>query len=159
MRTHPARSSSLFLLLVSGGLFAGAFGFQYIGGLPPCEMCYWQRYAHLVVLVIGLAAFGLSSRPLAWLQIVAMLGSAGLGLFHAGVEQRWWEGVTACASTATQAGMTTEEMLSALIAAPLVRCDQIPWAFLSLSMAAWNALISALAALVAIWLLKRRATR
>lgn len=140
---------------MSGALLLGAFGFQYLGGLPPCEMCYWQRYAHAVVVTLALVAAALSSRSVAWIALAAMVVAAGLGLFHAGVEQGWWAGPTGC-SSAMRPGMTQADILSSILASPLVRCDQIAWQFLGLSMAAWNAVISAGTAIVAAYVLRRR---
>lgn len=153
---NPARRAALLLILVSGGLLAGALWFQYGVGLPPCEMCYWQRYAHVGVLAVAGLALAMPGRAsLAWLAVLTMLVAAGLGLFHAGVEQGWWQGVTACAST-MQPGMTQGDILATIMNSPLVRCDRIPWQFLGLSMAAWNALVSVLAALAATLVLRRR---
>jgi disulfide bond formation protein DsbB len=33
-------------------------------------------------------------------------------------------------------------MLKQITAAPLVRCDQVQWSFLGISMAGWNAILS-----------------
>ena len=150
-----ARAAPLLLFAVSGALLLGALGFQYLGGLPPCEMCFWQRYAHLAVILLALPAALTGNRLLGVLAIVAMLAAAGLGLFHAGVELKWWPGITACTAPPS-AGLTPGELLDSLMAAPLVRCDQIPWSLFGLSMAGWNALISGLAALAAALLLIRR---
>lgn len=140
------RPAPWLLFATSGALLIGALGFQHLGGLPPCEMCHWQRWAHLAVLAVALPALLTGSRALAWLAILAMAGAAGIGLWHAGVEQKWWAGVTACASAAAPiAGSSILDGLSQ----PLVRCDEIPWSFLGLSMAGWNALISGVAALAA----------
>lgn len=146
------RDAAWLLFGVSGSLLIGALGFQYLAGLAPCEMCFWQRYAHVGVLGVAGLALLTGSRPLGWLAVVAMLGAAGLGLFHAGVEQDWWEGVTACTAPVT-AGMSTEAMLDSLMNAPLVRCDEIPWSLAGVSMAGWNALVSAGAALCGAFLL------
>jgi disulfide bond formation protein DsbB len=146
------RDAAWLLFAVSGSLLLGALGFQYLGGMAPCEMCFWQRYAHLGVLGVAGLALLTGSRPLGWLGVLAMLGAAGLGLFHAGVEQDWWEGVTACTAPVS-AGMSTEAMLDSLMNAPLVRCDEIPWSLLGVSMAGWNAIVSAGAALCAAFLL------
>lgn len=155
-----ARQAPLLLFAVSGSLLLGALGFQYLGGLPPCEMCFWQRYAHLAVLALSGLAFVLGNRALGWLAVLAMLAAAGLGLFHAGVEQKWWQGVTACTAPVAS-GMSTADMMDAFLNAPLTRCDQIPWSLFGLSMAGWNALISAGAALsaaaVLIFTAKRKA--
>ncbi len=148
----PARQAPLLLFATSGALLVGALGFEHLGGLAPCEMCHWQRWGHLAVLVLALPALLTGNRALAGLAIVAMMTAAGLGLWHAGVEQRWWAGVTACASGGTP--MAGTSILDGL-AAPLVRCDEIPWSLAGLSMAGWNALISGLAAVAAAALLTR----
>lgn len=148
------RWAAMLLLAISSTLLAGALGFQYIGGLPPCEMCYWQRYAHGAVIALALFTLAFPRIWSATLSIFAMLVSAGLGLYHAGVEQHWWKGVTSCSAGFTP-GMTPDELLAQLSATPLVRCDAIPWSFLGLSMAGWNALISVASAGAAIWLLRR----
>ena len=78
--------------LAGGGalaLLAGAYGFQYVGGLAPCEMCWWQRHALVAVLALAALALAGSQRILAWLGIAALAVNAGIALFHAGVEQRW----------------------------------------------------------------------
>ena len=53
----------LLALLGSGALLLGAYYFQYVVGLAPCEMCYWQRYPHMVAIVAGLAALATFSWP------------------------------------------------------------------------------------------------
>ena len=142
------RQASLLLFAVSGSLLLGALAFQFLGGLAPCEMCFWQRYAHLAVLALSGLALLSGNRALGWLAVLAMVAAAGLGLFHAGVEQKWWAGVTACTAPVA-AGMSTADMLDVLMNAPLTRCDEIPWSLFGVSMAGWNALISAGAALCA----------
>ena len=143
-----ARQASLLLFAVSGSLLLGALAFQFLGGLAPCEMCYWQRYAHLAVLAVSGLAFLSGNRALGWLAVLAMVVAAGLGLFHAGVEQKWWAGITACTAPVS-AGMSSADMLDALMNALLIRCDEIPWSLFGVSMAGWNALVSTGAALCA----------
>jgi disulfide bond formation protein DsbB len=152
--THAwgVRRAAWLLFAVSGSLLLGALGFQYLGGLAPCEMCYWQRHAHLAVLVVAGLALITGNRAAGWLAVLAMAVAAGLGLFHAGVEQKWWQGVTACTAPVS-AGMSTADMLNALMTAPLVRCDEIPWSLLGVSMAGWNMLVSAGAALCGAFIL------
>jgi disulfide bond formation protein DsbB len=146
-------------LLGSSALLGGALAFQHLGGLAPCEMCFWQRWPHLAAILLGLAAFGLARsalrKPLLLLAGVAILVAAGLGLFHAGVEQRWWEGPTQC-SAAPTAGTSAQDILAEVMAAPIVRCDAIPWELFGLSLAGWNALLSALIGGAVLWLVARR---
>ena len=145
-------------LLGSSALLFGALGFQHIGGLPPCEMCYWQRWPHLAAIGFGLLALLLRRSPLRplllWLAGLAILAAAALGLFHAGVEQKWWEGPTTC--SAPPGLGSGQDVLADILAAPIVRCDAIPWELFGVSLAGWNALLSALIGGTVIWLSSRR---
>ena len=90
----------LLALLVPVGLLGGALFSQYIGGLWPCEMCWWQRYPHAAaILVAGLAfAFTADSpraRALTALAAAAIAISGGIGVYHAGVEAHVFKGFTA----------------------------------------------------------------
>lgn len=146
--------SAVLAAMISGALLLGAFGFQYIGDLPPCKMCIWQRWPHGIAIFLGLLLYGLPVRPVASLGFLVVLVGAGIAFFHAGVEQHWWEGPSTCTSGSV-AGMSTEDLLDQIMNAPLVRCDEIPWSLFGLSMAAWNGVISLLAA----WLWLRAALR
>lgn len=132
-------------LLVPTALLFGALGSQYWGGLYPCEMCYWQRYPHGIAIILALLAIFASPRPsasriLTALAALAIATSGAIGVFHAGVELGWWEGLTSCATNSSAA--TAEELLADIMATPLVRCDQVQWSLLGISMAGWNAIIS-----------------
>lgn len=134
-------------------LLGGALGFQYLGGLAPCEMCLWQRWPHLAALALGLVALltaGTLRRVAVGLAALAVLLSAAIAIVHVGVEQRWWQGPTDCAATAISGDFT-----SAMMAAPLVRCDAIAWQLGGVSMAGWNALASIGIGGAALWWLAR----
>ncbi|MFZ5608214.1 MAG: disulfide bond formation protein B [Pseudomonadota bacterium] len=145
----------LLTTLVSAVLLASAHGFQHIGGLSPCELCLEQRTPHWVVLGLGGAA-GLMLwrgwRGALRLALIAMalalFTTAGIGLFHVGVEQHWWQGPTTC-SAAVQSGASVEDLLAQLQSAALVSCDQVPWSLFGISMAGYNFLISAAAGVFA----------
>lgn len=143
-------------------LLAGALAFQYVGELAPCPMCIWQRWPHLAALLIALLAMTVLwrlRRPLAIAGAATMTLSAGLGAYHAGVEQGWWPGPAGC-SGVDPSGLTPDELLTRLSQTPLVRCDDIVWEFLGISMAGWNGLVSAgLALLWAFAALPRTPTR
>jgi disulfide bond formation protein DsbB len=126
-------------------LLAGALGSQYLGGLAPCPMCIWQRWPHVAAVLIALAATTVLwrwRRPLAGAGAATMAVGAGLGAYHAGVEQGWWSGPAGC-SGVDPSGLTPDELLTRLSQTPLVRCDEIAWEFLGISMAGWNGLFSA----------------
>jgi disulfide bond formation protein DsbB len=153
MPSDAARPPALLVFAGGGSLLLGALAFEHLGGLAPCEMCLWQRWA--LVAAVSLAALGwaIRSRALALLAALAVLAGAGIAGFHAGVEQKWWQGITSCA--AMPAGGSTQDMIGAILSAPLVRCDAIPWSLFGLSMAGWNLVISTLIGGLALWRLTR----
>jgi disulfide bond formation protein DsbB len=141
-----ATAARLIALLLPAALLAGAFGSQYLGGLYPCEMCWWQRYAHMVALVPAALAFAApapsaTSRLLTLLAAAAIAVSGAIGVYHAGVEAKIFEGFTQCTATSTS-GLSTAELLKQITHAPLVRCDEVQFRFLGISMAGWNAILS-----------------
>jgi disulfide bond formation protein DsbB len=135
--TTRLAQARLLALLIPLALLGGALFSQYVGGLYPCEMCYWQRWPHGAAILLALGAFFAPNRArlLILLAALAIAISGLIGVFHAGVEMGWWEGITQCTAT----GATS---LQDILSVPLVRCDQVQWSFLGISMAGWNAIIS-----------------
>ena len=159
VRSNPLLLAKALALLIPAALLAGAYGSQYLGGLAPCEMCYWQRWPHMAAVVLALGAVLLSGLPdrgrsFVWLAALAILISGGIGIYHAGVEAGIFAGVTEC--TAAGAGGSADEMLKSIMAKPMIRCDEIQFAFLGISMAGWNAIISIAGALLILWLSLKR---
>lgn len=145
----PARIVALATPLA---LLGGAYVSQYGFGLVACEMCWWQRYAHFAALALAAVAFLVPrSRVPVALAALAIAVSAAIGAFHAGVEYRWWQGLTACTTTIAAGG----DPLAAIMNAPLVRCDTAPWDLFGISLAGWNFLFSGAAALAIVLLLLR----
>jgi len=152
--SRPALGRMIALLLPLA-LLGGALGSQYLGGLVPCQMCYWQRWPHAAAIVLAALAFtapaeARRSRALTLLAAAAIAISGAIGVYHAGVELGIFEGLTTCTSTAS--GATTAELLKSIMKAPLVRCDHVQFAFLGISMAGWNALLSLGGAGLIAWL-------
>ncbi len=151
-RRLPASSLiGLMAALGSAGLLGGALYFQYAVGLAPCEMCHWQRWPHIVAIAAGLLAFAFFARlnlaaTFAGLAIVALAVTSAIGVFHAGVEYRWWEGPQTCTGTIPR-GLSADELKKYLFGARMVRCDDIVWSLWGISMAGWNAILSGALAL------------
>jgi disulfide bond formation protein DsbB len=131
--------ANIVALAVPAALMAGALGSEFIGGLYPCEMCHWQRWPHEAAIGLAILAFFLKPpvrTMLIALAAVAIIISGGIGVFHAGVEYGWWEGLTTCANTA-QSGS-----LADIMRAPMIRCDVPQWTLAGISLAGFNALFS-----------------
>lgn len=148
----------LVAILTPTALLGGAIAFQYLGGLAPCEMCYWQRWPHLAAIVLALGAIMMRDRSgtsafATLLAGIAILTSGAIGVFHAGVELKWWQGLTTCAAAVGGTGGLSS--LDAIMNAPLVRCDVPAWSLFGISMAGWNAIFSVGAALAIFGLLAR----
>jgi disulfide bond formation protein DsbB len=144
-------SRRLPLLVVAAGVIAlgTAFGSQYWGGLQPCVLCVYQRWPYGVAIVLGLLALMVEGRPRGWLLGLAgltFLAGGGIAVFHVGVEQGWWQGTTQCGASFT--ANSIEALRAQIMAAPVVRCTDIAWSFAGISMAGFNAIISAILALV-----------
>ena len=152
---NPNRLAYWLALLVPAALLAGALISQYGFGLPPCEMCWWQRYPHIVALALAALAWATRRDALVALAAVAMLVSGAIGAFHAGVEYDWWEGLTACTANAASGG----DPLASIMAAPIVRCDVAPWTLGGISLAGFNFLISTAAGLAILVLIRRRSRK
>ena len=148
------RTAQLLAIAVPAALLTGAYISQYVFGLPPCEMCWWQRYPHFIAIPLALAALVIPPRRL-WVSLaaVAVIVSGLIGLFHAGVEYDWWEGITPCAAPPASGG----DVLEAVFNTPLIRCDRAPWTLMGISLAGWNFLISTGAGIAILALLRKGA--
>jgi disulfide bond formation protein DsbB len=144
-----------------GGALAVALAAQYWGGLEPCVLCIYQRYAHGAAAVAGLLALVLVSRPaarrvLTGLGGLALLAGAAIAAFHVGVEQRWWRGTAGCHGPSFDADLTVDELREAMLNTRFVACDEIPWELFGISMAGYNFLFSLALGGAVLWVLLRR---
>jgi disulfide bond formation protein DsbB len=145
---------------------AGAWFFQLVLGLQPCPLCLEQRYAYYLAvplaIVVAVAAARDAPRSLIYAGLFALLlaalASAVLGAYHSGVEWKWWPGPTDCSGPVGNLG-SAGDLLSRLDTVKVVRCDEVQWRFLGLSMAGYNVLISLLMALLALFGIKRLSRR
>lgn len=139
-------------------LYGGALVSQYGFGLHPCEMCYWQRWPHQAAILLALLALLLrrndgAMRALTLLAAIAIAVSGAIGIFHAGVEYGFWEGITTCAT-----GSSGPVTLDSIMNAPLIRCDAVQWSLFGISLAGFNAIFSLGAAAFVLTLLRRKTT-
>ena len=138
------------ILAAAGGsaaLLIAAFIFQAFG-YAPCHLCLLQRYPHAVAVAIGLLALWTRGPALPWLGALAALTTAGIGVYHSGVERKLWAGPDTCTS-GDISGLSTDQLMDKILNAPLVRCDEIPWQMFGITMANLNVIFSVL--LAALW--------
>lgn len=146
------------IAVIAAATLAGAWFFQLVLDIRPCPLCLEQRYAYyLAVPLAALVALGASrgvSRRLLIAGLVilllALLANAGLGAYHAGVEWGFWQGPTDCSGPIVDLG-NTGNLLDGLNKVKVIRCDEVQWRFLGLSLAGYNVLISLAMAALATW--------
>lgn len=162
-RDNPASADPAWLAAVAIGAvaaltLAGAWFFELVLDIKPCPLCLEQRYAYylavpLAMVVAYVAARNGSRKVVTGGLIVlalAAFANAVLGGYHAGVEWKFWEGPTACSGAVTHLG-SAGSLLERLDTVKVVRCDEVQWRLLGLSLAGYNVLISLLMAAVAVW--------
>ena len=156
------RNYSLYVLLASSVLLLlGAYAFEIFGELLPCQLCLWQRAAHFAVILLAVIALR-ARRPFFFyiLSLLAMAVGTAIAIFHAGVEAKIWQGLASCSAPDLALG-GVEEMMKALSATPIIRCDVPLWVLFGVSMAGWNAILSCVAISLSIflWTYHLRASR
>jgi disulfide bond formation protein DsbB len=155
MMTQPyLRADRIALLVGAGGacLFLGALGFQYLGGIAPCEMCHWQRWAHIGAALTGVIAVTATkqestARGLAWIAILFVLTSGLIGAYQTGMEYHLLPGPASCSGHRYVLGSSGPP--------PEVQCDVVSWQLFGLSMATYNALCSFVIAALGTFALSR----
>ena len=163
---NPALTAALAIAAIAAATLAGAWFFQLVLDIRPCPLCLEQRYAYYLAMPLGaLVAFAAArdaSRPVLVLGLVilaaAALGNDGLGTYHAGVEWKFWQGPTDCTGEIGNLG-SAGNLLQRLDTVKVVRCDEVQWRFLGLSLAGYNVLISLAMAAIAAWGAVRTAKR
>ena len=166
---NPVLTAALAILVIAATTIAGAWFFQLVLGILPCPLCLEQRYAYYAIIplaaVVALAAQRGVPRAvllagLAGLVIIALaaLGNAGLGTYHAGVEWGFWKGPTECTGPVGNLG-SAGNLLERLDTVKVIRCDEVQWRFLGISLAGYNVLISLLMAAIAAWGIGRSARK
>ena len=155
---NPALTAALAITAIAAATLAGAWYFQLVLDILPCQLCLEQRYAYYLTIPLGaLVAFAAAKDAprgvlLAGLVILALaaLGNAVLGTYHAGVEWKFWQGPADCTGPIGDLG-SAGGLLARLDTVKVVLCDEVQWRFLGLSLAGYNVLISLLMSAIAAW--------
>jgi disulfide bond formation protein DsbB len=156
--TSPALAAALAIAAIAALTLAGAWFFQLVLDIRPCPLCLEQRYAYYLAVPLGALVAWAAARHaprgalIAGLAILALaaLANAWLGSYHAGVEWGFWQGPTECSGPVLDLGKAGS-LLDNLDKVKVIRCDEVQWRFLGLSLAGYNVLISLLMAALAAW--------
>jgi disulfide bond formation protein DsbB len=163
---NAALTAALAITAIAAATIAGAWFFQLVLDIRPCPLCLEQRYAYYLVVPLGaLIALGAARDAprvalVAGFAVVALatLGNAGLAAYHSGVEWGLWQGPSECSGPVGNLG-SAGDLLQRLDSVKVIRCDEVQWRFLGLSLAGYNVLISLLMAVIAAWGAIRSARR
>src|SRR5258705_5422658 len=161
---NPALVAALAVTIIAAATLAGAWFFQLVLDIRPCPLCLEQRYAYYLAVPLGalMAVAAAKDAPRAVLYAglailaAAALGNAWLGAYHAGVEWGFWQGPTDCSGPIGNLG-SAGNLLERLDTVKVVRCDEVQWRFLGLSLAGYNVLISLVMAAIPAWGIARTA--
>jgi disulfide bond formation protein DsbB len=154
----PALAVALAITAIAALTLAGAWFFQLVLDIRPCPLCLEQRYAYYLAVPLGALVAWAAARHapraviIAGLALLALaaLANAWLGGYHAGVEWGFWQGPTECSGPVLDLGKAGS-LFDNLDKVKVIRCDEVQWRFLGLSLAGYNVLISLLMAALAIW--------
>jgi disulfide bond formation protein DsbB len=147
------RTIALAVAVLSALGVGSALAIQHIGGIPPCPLCLDQRIAYYAAIPLGLLAAYLAGVQPLWSRLLlgalalAFLFNAGFGVYHSGIEWKWWAGPDACSGMAPLA-TSPEALLNSLANPQIVRCDEAALRILGISLAGYSALLSAFLAVL-----------
>jgi disulfide bond formation protein DsbB len=139
-----SRQSATIICLVMLTTIVGAWIFEY-AGYPPCELCLKQRWAYYAI--VPLTAYLAAGNP-RWIKtglllaLVILLASMVFGIYHSGVEWKFWAGPQTCSGGSLAGGLPD-------LTKAVVKCDEPALRIFGISLAGYNALISAAMAFVA----------
>ncbi len=158
LESSPAAMAATAVAVIGAATIAGAWFFQLVLDIRPCPLCLEQRYAYYLAIplavLLAFAARRGAARPLLvggfLILALALLANAGLGTYHAGVEWGFWPGPTECTGSGVNLG-NAGNLLEQLDTVKVIRCDEVQWRFLGISLAGYNVLISLLMAVLALW--------
>ncbi|MFQ5468548.1 MAG: disulfide bond formation protein B [Kiloniellaceae bacterium] len=144
------------IVAISLSALGTAWAAQVWGGIYPCVLCIYQRYAYGAAMAFGLAGLALGNWPAARRGAVALAGlafltGAGIAAFHVGVEQQWWRGTAECHAPSFDFNASATALREQLLNRRFVPCDQVPWSLFGISIAGYNVLASLTFAFASLW--------
>lgn len=149
--------ASAVVLVGMTGVIGSALAFEHIGGYAPCELCLEQRvpyYWGIPLMAVGLlsalfAGPAWITRGLLALVLVCLLITAGLGVYHSGVEWGFFAAPESCGAGMSATSSDASSLLDSLSTAKPPSCADAAGRFLGLSFAGWNVVAAVILAVIA----------
>ena len=136
------KQTLIFSALASSILLGSAFWFEIVAGLSPCKLCILQRWPHALLIMIAFIGIVYIKKNWILLLIVLSAITSGLiGFYHSGVEQGWWAGPSGCGIQSNSEN-NIHNLTTLLLETPVVKCNEIAWSLMGISMAGWNTIAS-----------------
>ena len=140
-------------LLLSSFMLLSAFYLEYFHGALPCDLCITQRWFHAIIISYCLLSIFildefLNAKTFLLIGLAfTWLASSIAGLYHFGIEMNYWKGPDDCSSNID----FSKDALTFLLNKSPIKCDEVMFKIIGLSLAGWNALLSFLMSLTIIF--------
>ena len=144
--------------LISSSMLLSAFYLEYFHDAFPCDLCITQRWFHALIISYSLIAIFIHEKKILANKFVLVglsitwIASAVAGLYHFGIEMNFWSGPDECSSSID----FSKDLLKYLLNKSPIKCDEVMFKILGLSLAGWNALMSfVMFSIVSVFLIKK----
>ena len=136
--------------LISSLMLLSAFYLEYFHDAFPCDLCITQRWFHALIMSYSLISIFINEKKILANKFILIglsitwIGSSVAGLYHFGIEMNYWNGPDECSSSID----FSKDTLKYLLNKSTIKCDEVMFKILGLSLAGWNALMSFLIFLI-----------
>ena len=144
--------------LISSSMLLSAFYLEYFHDAFPCDLCITQRWFHALIISYSLIAIFIHEKKFLANKFILIglsitwIASSVAGLYHFGIEMNYWNGPDECSSSID----FSKDLLKYLLNKSPIKCDEVMFKILGLSLAGWNALMSfVMFLIVSVFLIKK----
>tara|TARA_B110000971_G_C19908950_1_gene453608 strand:- start:83 stop:559 length:477 start_codon:yes stop_codon:yes gene_type:complete len=133
------------ILIFSIFSLSAAYFIQYLLGYKPCNLCLIERipYFAAVILVSFIFIINRFEKIISIIVLLFFLFGAVVSFYHFGIEQGFFSESLVC-NLGKADNLSKEELLKQLESSSIVSCKDVTFAFLGISLATINTIISML---------------
>ena len=142
----------LIVFIASSSILISAYILELFFNHPPCNLCEYQRVPYFLLLLISLVSVKIKKKQLKIVALICFFSSFIISGFHSLVERKLIEFNIGCTSTGSDID-NIEDLRNFLEQKPLIKCDEISFSILGLSLANLNFVISALLIMLSYYML------